>query len=84
MGQISSVTLNKMLKVKFNLFCTQEYKCATTQTHKCWALGDAFHIFLAIIKAGFLNVEDLALTFKQLLCPLLVVNKVPKIGWNID
>lgn len=28
-------------------------------------------------------LEDLALTFKQLLCPLLVVNRVPKSGWNI-
>ena len=28
--------------------------------------------------------EDLALTFKQLLCPLLVVNRAAKNCWNID
>lgn len=28
--------------------------------------------------------EDLALTFKQLLCPLLAVNRVDRNGWSID
>lgn len=27
--------------------------------------------------------EYLALTFKPLLCPLLVVNRVPKSGWGV-
>lgn len=41
-------------------------------------------IFASHPNPNALTHEDLAMTFKQLLCPLLVVNRVAKNGWNIE